>query len=175
MDHLSISLQGKGAFDPKAGRGASCPTSRGTRGNRRYESGSGRSVSRVRETELEGKNRPLSTRRRTQVAVSWIVSGAVIYLWPHLVQTMPERKIKCSGDSGDGQGCSNCRTSGTPNCEFLRVSLTEPRCESERARALGTKIRAGQLLGGTYQGQRQWMAVPHSRPFEQIPLKTRFI
>ncbi|OJJ34361.1 hypothetical protein ASPWEDRAFT_173777 [Aspergillus wentii DTO 134E9] len=33
-----------------------------------------------------------------------------------------KRKIKCSGDTGDGQGCSNCRNSGNTNCLFLRVN-----------------------------------------------------
>ncbi|KAJ5580173.1 uncharacterized protein N7459_006158 [Penicillium hispanicum] len=32
-----------------------------------------------------------------------------------------KRKIKCSGDSGDGQGCSNCRSAGNADCQFLRV------------------------------------------------------
>ncbi|KAF3385627.1 hypothetical protein F1880_001952 [Penicillium rolfsii] len=32
------------------------------------------------------------------------------------------RKIKCSGDSGDGQGCSNCRSAGNTDCHFLRVN-----------------------------------------------------
>ncbi|KAJ5631758.1 uncharacterized protein N7484_011858 [Penicillium longicatenatum] len=33
-----------------------------------------------------------------------------------------KRKIKCSGDSGDGQGCSNCRSAGTNDCQFFRVN-----------------------------------------------------
>ncbi|KAJ5707970.1 hypothetical protein N7488_007771 [Penicillium malachiteum] len=32
-----------------------------------------------------------------------------------------KRKIKCSGDAGDGQGCSNCRSSGSKDCQFFRV------------------------------------------------------
>ncbi|KAJ5681482.1 uncharacterized protein N7477_001422 [Penicillium maclennaniae] len=32
-----------------------------------------------------------------------------------------KRKIKCSGDTGDGQGCSNCRGAGNTDCQFLRV------------------------------------------------------
>ncbi|KAL6230076.1 hypothetical protein BDW75DRAFT_223538 [Aspergillus navahoensis] len=31
------------------------------------------------------------------------------------------RKIKCSGDVGDGQGCSNCQSAGD-TCHFLRVN-----------------------------------------------------
>ncbi|KAJ5565312.1 hypothetical protein N7513_001554 [Penicillium frequentans] len=33
-----------------------------------------------------------------------------------------KRKIKCSGDSGDGQGCSNCRSAGSNDCQFFRVN-----------------------------------------------------
>ncbi|EEQ33255.1 uncharacterized protein MCYG_06074 [Microsporum canis CBS 113480] len=32
------------------------------------------------------------------------------------------RKIKCSGDLGNGEACSNCKSSGTTNCLFLRVN-----------------------------------------------------
>ncbi|PYI05711.1 hypothetical protein BO78DRAFT_461843 [Aspergillus sclerotiicarbonarius CBS 121057] len=56
-------------------------------------------------TELDSKNRH-STRRRIQVACN----------------RCRKRKIKCSGDPGDGQGCSNCRTSGNTSCHFLRVN-----------------------------------------------------
>ncbi|RAL04346.1 uncharacterized protein BO80DRAFT_347438 [Aspergillus ibericus CBS 121593] len=56
-------------------------------------------------TELDGKNRH-STRRRIQVACN----------------RCRKRKIKCSGDPGDGQGCSNCRTAGFASCQFLRVN-----------------------------------------------------
>lgn len=37
-----------------------------------------------------------------------------------------KRKIRCSGDPGDGTGCNNCKTSGTDpsQCQFLRVSAT---------------------------------------------------
>ncbi|EAS29018.3 uncharacterized protein CIMG_07764 [Coccidioides immitis RS] len=54
-------------------------------------------------TEPEGKP---NGRRRTQVAC----------------QRCRQRKIKCSGDTGDGHGCTNCRTSGTRTCMFLRVN-----------------------------------------------------
>ena len=35
-----------------------------------------------------------------------------------------KRKIRCSGDPGDGTGCHNCKTSGTnpTQCQFLRVA-----------------------------------------------------
>ncbi|KAJ5806903.1 hypothetical protein N7474_010495 [Penicillium riverlandense] len=31
------------------------------------------------------------------------------------------RKIKCSGDNGDGHACSNCRSAGNTDCQFLRM------------------------------------------------------
>ncbi|RAH72670.1 uncharacterized protein BO66DRAFT_368580 [Aspergillus aculeatinus CBS 121060] len=55
--------------------------------------------------EIDSKSRN-STRRRIQVACN----------------RCRKRKIKCSGDNGDGQGCSNCRSSGNANCQFLRVN-----------------------------------------------------
>ncbi|KAF3762870.1 hypothetical protein M406DRAFT_72844 [Cryphonectria parasitica EP155] len=35
-----------------------------------------------------------------------------------------KRKIRCSGDSGGGQPCDNCKNSGTEQCLFLRVRST---------------------------------------------------
>ncbi|PLN80522.1 hypothetical protein BDW42DRAFT_111070 [Aspergillus taichungensis] len=55
--------------------------------------------------DSDGKTRN-STRRRIQVACN----------------RCRKRKIKCSGDAGDGQGCTNCRMSGNHNCQFLRVN-----------------------------------------------------
>ncbi|PYH42203.1 uncharacterized protein BP01DRAFT_139289 [Aspergillus saccharolyticus JOP 1030-1] len=62
--------------------------------------------------EVDSKSRN-STRRRIQVACN----------------RCRKRKIKCSGDNGDGQGCTNCRNSGNANCQFLRVnsSMMQPR------------------------------------------------
>ncbi|KAL3472450.1 hypothetical protein BJX99DRAFT_235612 [Aspergillus californicus] len=56
-------------------------------------------------TEIEAKGRG-PTRRRIQVACL----------------RCRKRKIKCSGDAGNGQGCSNCRSAGNTPCQFLRVN-----------------------------------------------------
>lgn len=32
-----------------------------------------------------------------------------------------KRKIRCSGDAGTGQPCTNCKNSGNEQCQFLRV------------------------------------------------------
>ncbi|RDW61247.1 uncharacterized protein DSM5745_10745 [Aspergillus mulundensis] len=57
------------------------------------------------EGDFEAKGRG-ATRRRIQVAC----------------MRCRKRKIKCSGDVGDGQGCSNCRSAGNTQCHFLRVN-----------------------------------------------------
>ncbi|KAK3904127.1 hypothetical protein C8A05DRAFT_42745 [Staphylotrichum tortipilum] len=36
-----------------------------------------------------------------------------------------KRKIRCSGDPGHGQPCSNCKNAGVDQCQFLRVSSRE--------------------------------------------------
>ncbi|KAE8133971.1 hypothetical protein BDV38DRAFT_173104 [Aspergillus pseudotamarii] len=54
----------------------------------------------------EGEKSRNATRRRIPVACN----------------RCRKRKIKCSGDIGDGQGCSNCRSSGNTHCQFLRVN-----------------------------------------------------
>ncbi|KAJ5273890.1 hypothetical protein N7478_009015 [Penicillium angulare] len=41
---------------------------------------------------------------------------------PVACQRCRRRKIKCSGDSEDGQGCSNCHSAGENLCQFTRVN-----------------------------------------------------
>ncbi|KAF9880673.1 hypothetical protein CkaCkLH20_01715 [Colletotrichum karsti] len=36
-----------------------------------------------------------------------------------------KRKIRCSGDAGNGQPCQNCKAAGIDNCMFLRVASQE--------------------------------------------------
>lgn len=75
--------------------------------------------------ELDGKLRN-PQRRRVPVAVCTLVMFEVLLTLTHFqCERCRKRKIKCSGDSGDGQACSNCRSAGHPNCQFLRVSLHE--------------------------------------------------
>lgn len=62
-------------------------------------------------------------RRRVSVAVS-----SLRYLtWTTLTTKCArcrKRKIRCSGDPGDGSGCQNCRSAGADlrECRFARVS-----------------------------------------------------
>ncbi|KAG9230014.1 hypothetical protein BJ875DRAFT_488366 [Amylocarpus encephaloides] len=36
-----------------------------------------------------------------------------------------KRKIRCSGDTGNGDPCTNCKSAGSESCQFLRVSSQE--------------------------------------------------
>ncbi|KAG6041468.1 hypothetical protein E4U41_004202, partial [Claviceps citrina] len=36
-----------------------------------------------------------------------------------------QRKIRCSGDNGTGEACTNCKSAGADPCQFLRVSSQE--------------------------------------------------
>ncbi|TVY91233.1 putative transcriptional regulatory protein [Lachnellula willkommii] len=42
-----------------------------------------------------------------------------------------KRKIRCSGDLGTGLPCTNCKSAGNENCQFLRVSSTEATMKNE--------------------------------------------
>ena len=77
--------------------------------------------------ELDGKLRN-SQRRRVPVAVGYSLcsmklTGALFLTFHLQCGRCRKRKIKCSGDSGDGQGCSNCRSAGNNDCQFLRVCI----------------------------------------------------
>jgi len=64
-------------------------------------------------------------RRRVPVAVcNPLCFMKVLPLTDLQCRRCRKRKIKCSGDPGDGQGCSNCRSAGNTDCQFLRVSLS---------------------------------------------------
>ncbi|KAL2798550.1 hypothetical protein BJX66DRAFT_34565 [Aspergillus keveii] len=71
--------------------------------------------------ELEAKGRG-PTRRRIQVACV----------------RCRKRKIKCSGDVGDGQGCSNCRSAGNTPCQFLRVNSFNSSIMPPKAHSAGS-------------------------------------
>lgn len=70
--------------------------------------------------ELETKAGP--PRKRVPVAVSYD-PGVLHELDANNGQCdrCRKRKIKCSGDQGDGSGCDNCKTVGWTECQFLRV------------------------------------------------------
>src|SRR6266487_3122133 len=98
----------------------------------RQQTISDRNSSRASPTsESESKSSGPPTRRRIPVAVcdcqesftNWLLCLAYCRTKCLFIQCgrCRRRKIKCSGDLGNGQGCTNCRSSGTPNCLFLRV------------------------------------------------------
>ncbi|KAL7933123.1 hypothetical protein V8C35DRAFT_327875 [Trichoderma chlorosporum] len=43
-----------------------------------------------------------------------------------------KRKIRCTGDSGNGQPCLNCKNAGYEPCQFLRVSSHETHLKNEQ-------------------------------------------
>ncbi|UKZ48374.1 hypothetical protein TrVGV298_002597 [Trichoderma virens] len=43
-----------------------------------------------------------------------------------------KRKIRCTGDSGNGQPCLNCKNAGFEPCQFLRVSSHETHLKNEQ-------------------------------------------
>ncbi|OJI88721.1 hypothetical protein ASPTUDRAFT_387979 [Aspergillus tubingensis CBS 134.48] len=85
-------------------------------------------------SELDSKSRN-STRRRIQVACN----------------RCRKRKIKCSGDSGNGHGCSNCINAGNKNCQFLRVNseMMQPRA-SEWSQISGATTMSPSPRSGLY-------------------------
>ncbi|RMJ23816.1 hemagglutinin protein [Aspergillus sp. HF37] len=91
-------------FDQQAKREAPLTFPRADRRSS-HQDGVERRASCMSAAELDSKSRNPG-RRRIQVACN----------------RCRKRKIKCSGDTGDGQGCSNCRSSGNTNCHFLRVN-----------------------------------------------------
>lgn len=42
-----------------------------------------------------------------------------------------KRKIRCSGDAGNGKQCTSCKRAGADHCEFLRVSSQRTTMKSE--------------------------------------------
>ncbi|PGH16958.1 hypothetical protein AJ80_05026 [Polytolypa hystricis UAMH7299] len=96
----------------RSSRGMSLPVSQAARGlGHRYLENGASQLSQTTDSDSRGSGQP--TRRRIPVAC----------------ERCRRRKIRCSGDLGNGEGCSNCRSSGTQNCLFLRVnsSLVHPK------------------------------------------------
>ncbi|ODH52333.1 hypothetical protein GX48_01396 [Paracoccidioides brasiliensis] len=92
-------------FYRQSSRGMSYPVSQPIRGDAQQELSSGYGGRIGSTPEPDAKSSGPLTRRRIQVACG----------------RCRRRKIKCSGDSGNGQ-CTNCRNAGTSNCLFLRVN-----------------------------------------------------
>ncbi|OJD14440.1 hypothetical protein AJ78_05208 [Emergomyces pasteurianus Ep9510] len=86
-------------------RGMSYPVSRSLRGEAQQELAVGYSNRICSTAEPDVKSNSTSSRRRIPVACG----------------RCRRRKIRCSGDSGNGQ-CTNCRNAGTQGCQFLRVN-----------------------------------------------------
>ncbi|PGH06249.1 hypothetical protein GX51_02446 [Blastomyces parvus] len=92
-------------FCRQSTRGMSYPVSHSLRGDVHHELGGGYSNRICSTTEPGVNGGGTSARRRIPVACG----------------RCRRRKIKCSGDIGNGQ-CTNCRNAGSQSCQFLRVS-----------------------------------------------------
>ena len=83
-------------------------------------------------TSIQEADEPLTAggqaRRRIAVAVSTQIRTQISIATDSCTQKCGRcrrRKIKCSGDPGDGTGCQACRSSGVKleDCNFCRVSI----------------------------------------------------
>lgn len=88
----------------------------------------GRAGSRALLQEQGQDNQPTAhARRRIQVAVSLHTLSSCTHFKADMKQCSRcrRRKIKCTGDPGDGSGCSACRSAGADRntCTFNRVSI----------------------------------------------------
>ncbi|KAG9241200.1 hypothetical protein BJ878DRAFT_521900 [Calycina marina] len=93
---------------------------------RRYARGHGYAVSHQRELPFHGPylgHRSHSHDRSIPEPES--NSNSVRRRIPVACGRCRKRKIRCSGDPGNGGFCTNCKTSGNDRCEFLRVSSRE--------------------------------------------------
>ena len=78
-----------------------------------------------------GLDDTLSQRKRIAVAVSINHVGSekdsyavgVLGLTRRQCGRCRKRKIRCSGDAGNNQPCTNCKSAAFEPCQFLRVSL----------------------------------------------------
>ncbi|KAL4945947.1 hypothetical protein BDV06DRAFT_174502 [Aspergillus oleicola] len=81
-----------------------------------------------------------------------------------------KRKIRCSGDVGDGQGCSNCRMSGNTQCHFLRVN-------SEMLQPKGTPVwpyPANDMVSRSYApSSTRTRSVPYNLSHHRMPSFSR--
>ncbi|KAK8140860.1 hypothetical protein G3M48_001599 [Beauveria asiatica] len=119
---ISRPLLGSGSG---SGSGSMFPTTSGGSGNGRYAARTGNPY----ETSL--------ARRRNQISSAGTSSrdrrmqnGQSQGGDPERKRVVVARKIRCSGDDGNGGSCTNCKNANEPQCLFMRVqagSLAEMR------------------------------------------------
>ncbi|KID60307.1 uncharacterized protein G6M90_00g079930 [Metarhizium brunneum] len=69
-----------------------------------------------------------------------------------------QRKIRCSGDTGPGDGCTNCRNAGFEPCRFLRVSSQE--VQGVRSTSLNYNISVSRKYSGRNSNASPALASP---------------
>ncbi|OAA50914.1 Fungal transcriptional regulatory protein [Beauveria brongniartii RCEF 3172] len=114
-----------------SGSGTMFPTS-GSSGNGRYAARTGNpyETSLVRRRNQISSAAASSRDRRTQNGQS---QGGD----PERKRVVVARKIRCSGDDGNGGSCTNCKNANEPQCLFMRVqagSLAEMRKKEHEKR-----------------------------------------
>ncbi|QDS70686.1 hypothetical protein FKW77_001453 [Venturia effusa] len=74
-----------------------------------------------------------------------------------------KRKIKCSGDPGNGLGCQHCRAAGSEACNFFRVGSNAVLLQTEQGRSFDNSQAGMALLANAASYQQQ-----------EYPIRTRF-
>ncbi|PGG98183.1 hypothetical protein AJ79_08953 [Helicocarpus griseus UAMH5409] len=132
-------------------RGMSYPIPQAMRADGQQELSGGYGGRLNSTAEPEAKSSGAPSRRRIQLACT----------------RCRRRKIKCSGDIGNGQ-CTNCRNAGSPHCEFLRVNSFRTQAKATYSSAWPYPA-AGPLMtpygsGSGYETQATSRANIHSIP-----------
>ncbi|RFU73087.1 n-terminal fungal transcription factor-containing [Trichoderma arundinaceum] len=76
-----------------------------------------------------------------------------------------KRKIRCTGDSGNGQPCLNCKNAGFEPCQFLRVSSHETHLKNEQQFSYSLDVaRNFQARGSSVVSPMPTTPLPSSYP-----------
>ncbi|KAK4185592.1 hypothetical protein QBC35DRAFT_365596, partial [Podospora australis] len=87
-----------------------------------------------------------------------------------------KRKIRCSGDPGDGLPCSNCKNAGVEQCRFLRVASREAPIRLDMGDPFGYPVSDARLFhagrGGpappSLLGSHQQDTLPYSSTLSEV-------
>ncbi|KAK4182354.1 hypothetical protein QBC35DRAFT_178895 [Podospora australis] len=91
-----------------------------------------------------------------------------------------KRKIRCSGDQGDGLPCSNCKNAGVEKCRFLRVTSREAPIRLDMGDPFGYPVSDARLFhagrGGpappSLLGSHQHDTLPYSSTLPEVAATT---
>ncbi|KAG5978329.1 hypothetical protein E4U55_006237 [Claviceps digitariae] len=80
-----------------------------------------------------------------------------------------QRKIRCSGDNGNGESCTNCKNAGAEPCQFLRVSSQE--VQGVRPTSFNYNIALSRKLANRHAGPSPTFP-SSSSPYAQAVMAT---